>query len=74
MSGPVETPTLAACRQQCELPVQRLRLVADDLRAEMRAGLAADGCALKMLPTYVTRLPSGCVPTSLVEWQCSWAT
>lgn len=67
MGEPVETPTLAACRQQCELPVDRLRLVAEDLRAEMRAGLAADGCALKMLPTYVTRLPNGCVPPARQE-------
>jgi len=58
----LDTPTLAACRQHCELPVKRLRLVAADLRAQMCAGLASDGCMLRMLPTFVTQLPSGYAP------------
>jgi hexokinase len=43
----------------CEVPLDRLRLVASEMQEQMRAGLAADGHMLKMLPTYVTRLPDG---------------
>jgi Hexokinase len=48
-------------RATCELPVDRLRAVAKDMQAQMRVGLAEDGHMLKMLPTFVTQLPSGCV-------------
>jgi hexokinase len=53
--------TLAALRAACELPVERLHAISADLQAEMRKGLAADGCQLKMLPSHVARLPSGWV-------------
>jgi len=50
---------LAACRTACDAPVAVLRAVADDMQSAMRVGLAADGQQLRMLPTFVTRLPSG---------------
>ena len=46
-------------RAACELPVERLRAVAKDMQAQMRVGLAEDGHMLKMLPTFVTQIPSG---------------
>ncbi|TVU35269.1 hypothetical protein EJB05_17151, partial [Eragrostis curvula] len=48
--------------ERCAVPAERLRLVADAMVTEMRAGLAAaaeDGSLLKMLVTYVDSLPSG---------------
>jgi hypothetical protein len=63
---PAEAPaaptqgTLAALRAACELPVERLHKISADMQSEMLNGLAADGCQLKMLPSHVTRLPSGC--------------
>jgi len=44
-------------------PVPLLRQVADALVEEMSAGLAREGGSeqLKMLPSYVENLPSGCV-------------
>ena len=64
MAAKIVSPALAACREACELPVPSLRAVATDLQTEMRAGLASDGRCLKMLPTFVTQLPSGCVGSS----------
>lgn len=49
--------------ERCAVPEERLRLVADAMAVEMRAGLAAHdgdvGSSLKMLVTYVDSLPSG---------------
>jgi len=45
----------------CEVPVSRLRDVVREMHEQMEIGLASDDPAqqLKMLPTFVTRLPSG---------------
>ena len=51
---------MEALRETCSFPLAKMRLVASDMQAQMRVGLAADGQMLKMLPTYVTRLPDGC--------------
>ncbi|CAD6230074.1 unnamed protein product [Miscanthus lutarioriparius] len=54
-------------QERCAAPAERLRLVADAMAAEMRAGLASNdsegesgsSVLLKMLVTYVDSLPSG---------------
>lgn len=53
------SPAFEAFRSACELPPAQLAAIASDLQAELRRGLAADGCALKMLPSHVVHLPSG---------------
>lgn len=53
-------------QERCAAPAERLRLVADAMAAEMRAGLASNdsegesgsSVLLKMLVTYVDSLPS----------------
>ncbi|XP_020677386.1 hexokinase-1 [Dendrobium catenatum] len=46
--------------EKCETPIAKLQLVADDMMAEMHAGLADEGGSkLKMLITYVNNLPTG---------------
>lgn len=49
-------------RQSSSTPLPLLHQVADALVQEMYAGLASEGGSdqLKMLPTYVENLPSGC--------------
>ncbi|KAI3863298.1 hypothetical protein MKW92_019780 [Papaver armeniacum] len=47
-------------RVQCATPIEKLRLVADAMTAEMHAGLASEGGSnLKMLNSYVDNLPTG---------------
>ncbi|PNT72742.1 hypothetical protein BRADI_2g48547v3 [Brachypodium distachyon] len=51
---------LCDLQERCAAPAARLRMVADAMDVEMRAGLASeDGSKLKMLVTYVDSLPSG---------------
>ena len=57
----MQCPTLDAARAACELPLERLHTISQDMVHEMRQGLAADGCQLMMLPSHVTSLPDGCV-------------
>ncbi|KAI3932377.1 hypothetical protein MKW92_010312 [Papaver armeniacum] len=46
--------------EQCATPIEKLRLVADAMTAEMHAGLASEGGSkLKMLNSYVDNLPTG---------------
>lgn len=54
---------LSEFRQAFATPLPLLHQVADALVHEMNAGLASEGGSdqLKMLPTYVENLPSGCV-------------
>ena len=49
-----------ALRSACELPVERLQQIARDMQEELCKGLEVDGGQLMMLPSHVTRLPSGC--------------
>lgn len=47
-------------QEACDTPLARLRQVVDSMAAEMHAGLALeDGSKLKMLPTFVDKLPDG---------------
>ncbi|KAJ0087432.1 hypothetical protein Patl1_09552 [Pistacia atlantica] len=47
-------------RMACATPLPLLRLVADSMAADMRAGLAVDGGSdLKMILSYVDSLPTG---------------
>lgn len=50
-------------------PLPLLRQVADALVEEMCAGLATEGGSeqLKMLPSYVENLPSGCVQSNYLS-------
>ncbi|EPS60819.1 hexokinase, partial [Genlisea aurea] len=51
---------LKQLEEDCKTPTPKLWEIADDMVAEMEAGLASDcGSALKMLLTYVDNLPSG---------------
>ncbi|CAN6456778.1 unnamed protein product [Victoria cruziana] len=46
--------------KRCAAPVEQLRLLADDMVAEMHAGLVTeDGNLLKMIISYVDNLPTG---------------
>ncbi|WOL14140.1 hexokinase-2 [Canna indica] len=46
--------------EACATPVERLRLVAEAMAAEMRAGLAVEGGSrVRMLPSFVDKLPTG---------------
>ena len=58
----MQCPTLDAARAACELPLERLHTISQDMVHEMRQGLAAEGCQLMMLPSHVSSLPDGCVP------------
>lgn len=52
---------LAELEEGCETTVGRLRQVVDAMAVEMHAGLASEGGSkLKMLLTFVDRLPNGC--------------
>jgi len=47
-------------QEACETPLARLRQVVDAMAIEMHAGLVSEGGSkLKMLPTYIDRLPDG---------------
>lgn len=47
-------------QEACETPLSRLRQVVDAMAIEMHAGLVSEGGSkLKMLPTYIDRLPDG---------------
>lgn len=51
---------LKELEQSCETTVGRLRQVVDAMAVEMHAGLASDGGSkLKMLLTFVDKLPNG---------------
>lgn len=51
---------LAELEEGCETTVGRLRQVVDAMAVEMHAGLASEGGSkLKMLLTFVDRLPNG---------------
>lgn len=50
---------MEAWREACLVPLERMRKVSDAMLQEMEAGLAEKGRNLPMLPTYVTRQPSG---------------
>ncbi|CAN0901821.1 At1g50460 [Linum grandiflorum] len=51
---------LRELEESCETPVGRLKQVVDAMAVEMHAGLASEGGSkLKMLLTYVDRLPTG---------------
>ncbi|CAN1158305.1 At1g50460 [Linum perenne] len=51
---------LRELEESCETPVERLKQVVDAMAVEMHAGLASEGGSkLKMLLTYVDRLPTG---------------
>lgn len=51
-------------RNSCATPLSLLREVAQGMATEMHAGLASPGTrALKMLPTFVDKLPTGYVAT-----------
>ncbi|XP_043715083.1 hexokinase-2, chloroplastic-like [Telopea speciosissima] len=53
-------PMLISLQNTCATPLPVLRLVADAMTADMRAGLAVDGGSdLKMILSYVDSLPSG---------------
>lgn len=54
-------------------PLPLLRQVADALVEEMCAGLASEGGSeqLKMLPSYVENLPSGCVQSNHLSFHLS---
>lgn len=54
-------------RRSSATPLPLLHLVADALVHEMYAGLVSEGGSdqLKMLPTYVEELPSGCVDSPI---------
>lgn len=43
----------------CATPIAKLRQVADAMTVEMHAGLASEEGKLKMLITYVDKLPTG---------------
>ncbi|KAK1553701.1 hypothetical protein Q3G72_002317 [Acer saccharum] len=56
----VNAPILTKLQQDCATPLPVLRQVADDMAADMRAGLAVDGGGdLKMILSYVDNLPTG---------------
>uniref|UniRef100_A0A7N0THL5 Phosphotransferase n=1 Tax=Kalanchoe fedtschenkoi TaxID=63787 RepID=A0A7N0THL5_KALFE len=46
-------------RKECDTPVPKLKMIAEAIAVEMRAGLAEGGSSMKMLPTYVDVLPQG---------------
>jgi hexokinase len=47
-------------QEACDTPLARLRQVVDAMAVEMHAGLVSEGGSkLKMLPTFVDRLPDG---------------
>ncbi len=49
-------------QEACSTPLPRLRQVVDAMAVEMHAGLVSEGGSrLKMLPTFVDRLPHGYV-------------
>lgn len=51
---------LVEFQEACDTPLARLRQVVDAMAVEMHAGLVSDGGSkLKMLPTYIDRLPDG---------------
>lgn len=51
---------LRVLEERCATPIGKLREVADDMTAEMVAGLQAEGASkLKMLVSYVDNLPTG---------------
>ncbi|XP_047327406.1 hexokinase-1-like [Impatiens glandulifera] len=51
---------LTEFEEKCQTPVEKLRQVADDMTAEMHAGLDSEGGSkLKMLISYVDNLPTG---------------
>ncbi|KAK6939354.1 Hexokinase, N-terminal [Dillenia turbinata] len=53
-------PILTGLKNDCATPLPVLRHVADEMTADMRAGLAIDGGSeLKMILSYVDSLPSG---------------
>lgn len=55
-------------RNACATPVMTLRQIAQAMAAEMQAGLDHPGeRRLKMLPTYLECLPTGCVSAT---WNC----
>lgn len=52
-------------RNACATPVMTLRQIAQAMAAEMQAGLDHPGeRRLKMLPTYLECLPTGCASAS----------
>lgn len=47
-------------QEACDTPLARLRQVVDAMAVEMHAGLVSEGGSkLKMLPTFIDRLPDG---------------
>lgn len=51
---------LKELEEKCATPTWKLKLVADAMNVEMHAGLASEGGSkLKMLITYVAKLPTG---------------
>lgn len=51
---------LVEFQEACDTSLLRLRMVVDAMAAEMHAGLVSEGgSTLKMLPTYIDRLPDG---------------
>lgn len=51
---------LVEFQEACETPLPRLRQVVDAMAVEMHAGLVSEGGSkLKMLPTFIDRLPNG---------------
>jgi len=58
---------LVEFQEACETPMARLRQVVDAMAVEMHAGLVSEGGSkLKMLPTYIDRLPDGYLAPSIV--------
>ncbi|KAJ0025185.1 hypothetical protein Pint_09384 [Pistacia integerrima] len=59
-------PILTKLQKECATPLPLLRLVADSMAADMRAGLAVDGGSdLKMILSYVDSLPTGVLRVQL---------
>lgn len=58
---------LEELEEACATPVGRLRQVVDAMAVEMHAGLASEGGSkLKMLLTYVDKLPNGYILVHLI--------
>ncbi|KAI9348496.1 hexokinase-domain-containing protein [Obelidium mucronatum] len=51
--------TVARLRSMFALPVERLQHIVKQILADMKSGLESDGGPIKMLPSHVTRRPSG---------------
>ncbi|KAJ0742018.1 putative hexokinase [Helianthus annuus] len=60
LSTAAALPVLTKLQHDCATPLPLLRNIADNMAADMRAGLAVDGGSdLKMILSYVDSLPTG---------------